>query len=712
LAADQSASQQLRPPADAARCGHFNIHRLESGLMLGIDADNPLLAGSELPEFNRVCPEHVEPAVRTVLAAQREQLGAVERATPFDFDSTIQLERIQNAVQRVWAPVSHLNAVRSTPAIRDAYNACLPLITEFWLEFGQNERLYSGFEHLSRSRELGDGVRARLVTNALRDFRLAGVALEPSRRERFTTVSKALAAVQARFEQNLLDATDAFRHHETGDSAVAGLPETFLERAQAAAADEGLSGYLLHLDPPTYTTVMSQAESVELREHFYRAWVTRASDQGPRPEAWDNGALMGEILALRHESAQLLGFDSFAALSLATKMAESPESVLKFLRDLARRSKPIAQREFAELESFAGRRLDAWDVAFYSDRMKRDRFELSAEALRPYFPLPRVLDGLFRVVTTLFGVTLRQAGPRGSWHPDVAYFELVDLSGRAIGGVYTDLYARPNKRGGAWMDGAQSRARIPGLEQCPVAHLICNFQAPGPQRPSLLTHDEVITLFHEFGHALHHLLTEIDYPSLAGTHGVPWDAVELPSQFFENYAWLPAVLPWISSHYQTGSALPADKLATLKASRTFHAGLAMVRQLEFALFDFRLHAEYEPASGPRIEEMLAEVRREVAVVEAPAYNRFPNTFAHIFGGGYAAGYYSYKWAEVLAADAFAAFEEHGDFDAVTARRFRECILGSGGGRDPLAAFTEFRGREPSLEPLLRQSGIATTESGH
>ncbi|HSG64758.1 MAG TPA: M3 family metallopeptidase, partial [Gammaproteobacteria bacterium] len=465
-----------------------------------------------------------------------------------------------------------------------------------------------------------------------------------------------------------MDATDAFRHHVVDPVELAGLPTVFVDRARRAAKDAGLTGFLLTLDPPTYTAVLSQAQSAPLRATFYEAWVTRASDQGPLAGRWDNTSLIGTILALRHESAQLLGYASFAELSLATKMAGTPDEVIEFLRDLAIKCRPVAARELAELETYAGRKLAAWDVAYFSEQLKRERLQLSAESLRPYFPLPKVLDGLFRIVRTLFAVDIRAMPASAPWHPDVCCYELYGEHGQRIGGVLTDLYARPNKRGGAWMDGARTRARIPDLEQLPVAYLVCNFNPPAEGHPSLLTHEEVVTLFHEFGHALHHLLTEIDYPSIAGIHGVPWDAVELPSQFFENYAWLPEALPWISSHYETGESLPQEKLETLKASRTFHVGLAIVRQLEFALFDFRLHKEYEPRSGDRVAEILADVRSEVAVIEVPGFNRFPNTFAHIFGGGYAAGYYSYKWAEVLAADAFAAFVEHGSFSPEMAAR--------------------------------------------
>jgi oligopeptidase A len=481
-----------------------------------------------------------------------------------------------------------------------------------------------------------------------------------------------------------------------------------LERARAHAAERGVEGWLLTLDPPTYQAVMSHAESRELRELYYEAWVTRASDQGPHAGRWDNGKLIEEILALRHEVANLVGFANYAELSLATKMAESPDRVIEFLRDLAHRSRPVALEELEMLTSYAGRPLEPWDVGYYSERLKQERFALAEEELRPYFPLPRVLEGLFRVAQTLFGLTIAEAPAASVWHPSVRYFELRAASGAQVGGFFADFFARPNKRGGAWMDVCQSRAKLNGRRQNPVAYLVCNFNPPVGAAPSLLTHNDVVTLFHEFGHALHHLLTEVDYPSLAGIHGVAWDAVELPSQFMENFTWLPEVLGTMARHYQTNEPLPAAKIATMRSSRNFLAALGMLRQIEFSLFDFRLHREYTPQRGGRVLELLAEVRDEVAVVKPPDYNRFPSTFGHVFGGGYAAGYYSYKWAEVLAADAFAAFEEAGVFDHATAARFRDCILAIGGSRKALDAFVSFRGRPPELDALLKQAGIAAS----
>jgi oligopeptidase A len=674
----------------------------------GRATDNPLMGPGPLPAFGAVRPEHVEPAVRDVLAQQRAALEQAEQVAEPGLDWLGKLERISTEIHRVWGPVSHLNAVLSTPALREAFNRCLPLVTEFGTELGQNEKLYRHYGTLQNAVSPDEPVEAELIAHALRDFRLGGVTLVGGERQRFRDLMQRLAALQANFEQNLMDATDAFQHHELDRGALAGLPEVVLERAELLASEQGLAGWLLRLDAPTYQAVISHAESPALRETFYEAWVTRASDQGPNGGRADNGPLMSQILALRHEIAQLVGFGSYAELSLATKMADSPEQVIEFLRDLARRSKPVAAVELAMLEEYAGRKLDAWDVAFYSERMRQERLQLAEEELRPYFPLPRVLDGLFGLVRTLFDLEVNEAKAPSAWHPSVRYYELT-RRGTLVGSFFTDLFARPNKRGGAWMDGCLSRARLNGHRQTPVAHLVCNFNPPVGSTPSLLTHSEAITLFHEFGHALHHLLTEVDYPSLAGVNGVAWDAVELPSQFMENFLWSPEVLASMARHYETGAPLPSDKLDTLKRSRTFLSALGMVRQLEFALYDFRLHHEYSPEKGARVYEVLTEVRDEVAVVPVPPYYRFPNTFAHVFGGAYAAGYYSYKWAEVLAADAFAAFEESSVFDRATAERFRSAILATGGSRKALDAFIDFRGRPPDLDPLLRQTGIAATK---
>ena len=672
------------------------------------ERDNPLLAPSPLPSFAAIKPEHVEPAVREVLAAQRRALTVAESVGTPSLDWLRSLESINTEIHRVWGPVSHLNAVLSSPPLRDAYNRCLPLITEFGTDFGQNETLYRHYGTL-QSGVANQPVEKHMIEQALRDFRLGGVTLAGAPRQRFREVMQELAAHQANFEQNVMDATDAFEYRETDRGALAGVPEQFLDRARALAAERDVSGFLLRLDPPTFQTVITHAESPALRAKYYEAWCTRASDQGPHAGRWNNGALIEQILALRHEAAGLVGYKSFAEFSLATKMAESPERVIEFLRDLAKRSRPVAEQELAELRAYAGRKLEPWDTAFYAERLKQEKLSLAEEELRPYFPLPQVQDGLFKLLGTLFDLRVTEVAAANVWHPTVRYYELHRADGGFVGSFFTDLFARPNKRGGAWMDACQNRAKLNGKTQAPVAYLVCNFSAPTGDTPSLLTHSEVVTLFHEFGHGLHHLLTEIDYPSISGINGVPWDAVELPSQFLENFTWRPELLSGIARHYQTGAPLPAAKIETMNRSRTFLAGLAMVRQLEFALFDFRLHHEYQPAKGSRVLEILAEVRREVSVIEPPAYNRFPHSFGHIFGGGYAAGYYSYKWAEVLAADAFAAFEESGVFDRNTAERFRRSILACGGSRNALEAFIEFRGRPPQLDALLKQAGIATRQ---
>jgi oligopeptidase A len=668
--------------------------------------DNPLLGADPLPEFTAIRPEHVAPAVRKTLAAERSALAAAERITEPDIDWLRSIERIHDAIHRVWGPVSHLNSVLSTPALRDAFNECLPIVTEFGTELAQNATLYERYRRLATRVPDERKVERQLIAHALRDFRLGGVALAGAERERYRALMQNLAARQAAFEQNLMDATDAFTHAERDRGALAGLPDVLLERAARLAAERGVEGWLLTLDPPTYQAVMAHAENRALREKYYEAWVTRASDRGPYAGRWDNGPLIDEILAARHEVAALLGFTSYAELSLATKMAESPERVIEFLRDLARRARPAAERELATLAKYAGRPLAAADVAFYSERLREEQLRLSEEELRPYFPLPRVLDGLFELAARLFDLRIVRTSNSNRWHPTVEYYEVLSSSGTPVGGFFADFFARAGKRGGAWMDGSVSRAKLNGASRTPVAYLVCNFNPPVGEKPSLLTHSDVVTLFHEFGHALHHLLTEVDYPSLAGVNGVAWDAVELPSQFLENFTWLPAVLESIARHYESGATLPADKIDAMNRSRTFLAGLSMVRQVEFALFDFRLHHEYDASLGSRVQQILEEVRAEVAVVQVPGYNRFQNTFAHVFGGGYAAGYYSYKWAEVLAADAFAAFEEAGVFDRETAARFRRAILATGGSREALDAFVEFRGRAPQLEPLLKQFGIA------
>ena len=669
--------------------------------------ENPLLHFEHLPRFDLIDASHVEPALRQVLAENRATLEQLTARSEPDFAALIEpMEEMQHRLMRVWSPVAHLNAVANSEALRAAYNACLPLLTEYATEIGQNEALYRAYAAIAEHSAGLDATQRRLIDHALRDFRLAGVGLEPARKDRYKAIMQELATLQARFEENVLDSMNAWSRSFASVTALAGLPPQVIDRAREAAMARGAAGWVLTLDQPNYVAVITHADDEALRRDFYEAWQTRAAPGRQHDARWDNTAVMEAIVRLRHEAAGLIGFENYAALSLATKMAKSVEEVLAFLDELAAHCVPVARREFAELAAFAGRPINAWDVPYYSERLQQQRFHIAEEELRPYFPLPRVLSGLFRVAERLYGIRIRERTGVALWHADARYFEVLGAGEEVVGGFYLDACARPNKRNGAWMDECVGHKRIGNVTTTPVAYLVCNFSPPLGGRPSLLTHDEVLTLFHEFGHGLHHLLTTVPYPSLAGINGVPWDAVELPSQFMENFAWSPEVLGWISGHIDTGAPLPQEKLERLLGTRTFLAGMQAVRQLEFALFDFRMHAEYQPGLGTRAAEITEQVRARVSVVPHPAFNRFAHSFTHVFSGGYAAGYYSYKWAEVLAADVFAAFEESGIFAHEVARRFLGSILSRGGSRDALEAFVEFRGRKPDIRPLLKQSGIA------
>ena len=667
---------------------------------------NPLLDQEGLPRYCDMRAEHIEPAVRHVIAAQTAQIERLAAAQHPDVDWLEALESVYESVNRVWSPVSHLNAVSSSPPLREAYNACIPLITDFYTDLGQNRALYERFVMLQNHADTLDPVVQQIVRLGVRDFELAGVALEGEERERYKAVMQGLAALQAKFEQTLMDSTDAFTHHVADAAEVEGIPADLLERAAGAAHEAELDGWLFRLDPPTYVAIMSHAKHAGLREVYYRAWNTRASDTGPTAGKWDNGPLIEEILSLRQEASDLLGFSSYAEQSIATKMAGSTEEVTGFLRDLARRSRTLAKDELNRLEELAARPLEPWDITWYSEQLKEAELGLSDEMLRPYFPLNAALEGLFDLARDLFDITMVETDYPQRWHDDVRFYSLHDGNGKEIGGLFTDFFARQNKRGGAWMDVCRNHSAIGRAHQLPVAHLVCNFNAPFGDTPSLLTHSDVVTLFHEFGHSIHHLLTEVGWPSVAGINGVAWDAVELPSQFLENFAFLPEVLDRIARHHQTGERLPRETMDKLQKSRTFLAGLSMVRQLEFGLFDFLLHSAATKPTLAEVRGLMDEVRQEVAVIFPPEYHRFANSFSHIFAGGYAAGYYSYKWAEVLAADSFAAFRETGYFDRETAARFRRSILAVGGSLDAIDAFVAFRGRPPKLEALLEQSGIS------
>jgi oligopeptidase A len=669
---------------------------------------NPLLDDTPLPRFDAIRPEHVEPAIDELIRTQRTRIAALEAQPTAAFASLVEpLEELRHRFSRVWSPVGHLNAVMNSEPLRAAYNACLPKLSEFSTDLAQSEPLCAAYAAIAAREGSGlDPVQRQVIEHALRDFRLAGVALPAERKARFKAVMMQLSQLSAKFEENVLDATNNWSHRVSDRGQLTGVNEGIIEQAARRASEKGVDGWLLGLDQPTYVAVATDAESAALRRVFYEAWTTRASDQGPSAGTWDNGAVIEDILRLRHEAARLLDFGNYAEYALANRMARTVPEVTDFLRQLVRAARPAGMAELEELRRFAGRPLDTWDITYYSERLQQSRYSVSQEELREYLPLPRVLEGLFEVAEQLFDVRIRERSGVPLWHPDARYFDVQSPDGRRLASFYLDAYARPHKRSGAWMDDCIGRKSLGGQTVLPVAYLVCNSLPPAADRPALLTHDDVVTLFHEFGHGLHHMLTRVNYPSLAGINGVAWDAVELPSQFMENYAWEPAVLNRISAHVRTGEPIPADKQRALIATRSFQAGLQTLRQVEFALFDMRLHAEYEPARGGRVYELLQEVRGEVAVVPIPEWNRYPHSFGHIFAGGYAAGYYSYKWAEVLAADAFGAFSEHGAFDRGTARRFLDSILARGGSRDPLDAFVEFRGRKPEVAALLRQYGIA------
>jgi len=661
-----------------------------------------------LPDFGTIEAAHARPALEKILAENRARLAELTAQSNPTFASlVVPVEELSYRLSRVWSPIGHLNAVANAAAMRAAYNECVPLLTAYTSELGQNAALSAAYDHVLRhERDRLDPAQVKLLENALRDFRLAGVDLPADRKSRYREVMQRLAQLGTKFSENVLDAGRAYTRTVTDSAELAGLPSNAIDRASADAREAKQPGWLFKLDQPTYMTVMTSAESEQLRRDIYEAWITRGSDLGPSAGRFDNGPIIAEILPLRHELARLLGFQNYAEYALATRMAKSTGQVTNFLDDLARRCLPAGRREFSDLEEFAGRKLNAWDVAFYGEKLQESRFKVSQEALRPYFPLPKVLAGLFELTKRLYGITVRERDGVSVWHRSVRYYDLLDSRAEVVAGFYLDPYSRGEKRSGAWMDECVVAKELPSGKARPVAQLVCNFTAPVDSAPSLLTHHEVTTLFHEFGHGLHHMLTEVAYPSIAGINGVAWDAVELPSQFMENFVWRGEIVPLISAHVTTGEPLPLDVLQRLLGTRTFNAALDTLRQIELASFDFEIHAKFDPAAGPRVAETLADVRRRVAVVPAAPFNRMPSSFAHIFAGGYAAGYYSYKWAEVLAADAFEAFEEAGVFDTPTAARFRDSILARGGSLDAMDAFVRFRGRQPDVRPLLKQTGIA------
>jgi oligopeptidase A len=678
---------------------------------------NPLLDFSGLPRFADFKTEYVTPAVDQLLAECR---AAVKRAeapdTPPEWDAFVApMENANERLGRAWGQVSHLHSVMDSPELREAYNANLPKITVYYAELGQNEALFAKYRALAASPAFAalSPARRKIVENELRDFRLGGAELPADKKARFMQVQEALAQLSAKFEENLLDATNAFAHYVEEAGELAGVPADVLEMMRAAAEADGKSGWKITLQMPSYLPVMQYADRRSLRETLYRAYVTRASEFGKAE--WDNTPLITKILRLRREAAELLGFGSYAEVSLEAKMADTPADVLKFLDELAARARPSAERDFAEMKAFAAGELgldtlEAWDNAYVSEKLRVARYSFSDQEVKQYFPEPRVLEGLFKLVETLYGLFIRE-DHAPLWHPDVRFYALYDRAGRRIGQFYLDLYARASKRGGAWMDDVIGRRRTGHDIQTPVAYLNCNFSAPVGGRPALFTHDEVITLFHETGHGLHHLLTQVEELGVSGINGVEWDAVELPSQFMENFCWEWDVLKHMTAHVDTGAALPRELFDRMLAAKNFQAGLQMLRQIEFASFDMHLHDDFDPNGDRTAQDLIADIRRQLAVVVPPAYNRFPNSFSHIFAGGYAAGYYSYKWAEVLSADAYAMFEDEaegygGVLNPEVGHRFWSEILAQGGARPALESFRAFRGREPTIDALLRHNGMA------
>ncbi len=677
--------------------------------------DNPLLDFSGLPQFSLIRPEHVEPAIDQILADNREMLArTVLRQQDFNWDNLlIPLDQMEDQLQRAWSPVRHLNSVVNTPEMREAYNACLPKLSAYHTELGQNEALFNAYTRLRESTEFSglDAAQKKCIEDSLKGFHLSGIGLPEDKKKRFKEIQQELSRLQSLYEENVLDATNAwYREFESVD-ALKGLPESALDMAKEAAVQRALTGWVITLEFPSYYSVVSYAEDRSLREKIYRAYVTRASDQGPNAGQWDNSEIMLQILDLRDEEARLLGFQNYSEKSLSMKMAESPDQVMDFLTDLANRAKPQAEKEMLELKAFAKAELglddlQPWDLAFVSEKLRQQAYQLSQEDLKPYFPVDNVINGLFDLVYRLFGITIQERTDVDTWHPDVRFYDISDESGQLRGQFYFDLYARQNKRGGAWMDVCINRMHYQDMLQTPVAYLTCNSTPPAGGKPALFTHDEVTTLFHEFGHGLQHMLTTIDYPEVSGINGVEWDAVELPSQFMENWCWEKEALNLFARHYETGEVMPNELYDRMNATRHFQAAMQMLRQIEFAMFDMRVHSKHDLVMKEGIQQLLDEVRQEVSVIIPPDWNRFQHGFSHIFAGGYAAGYYSYKWAEVLSADAFSRFEEEGVFNEQVGKDFLHTVLEQGGSRKAMEVYKEFRGREPSIDALLRHNGLA------
>lgn len=677
---------------------------------------NPLLTFTDLPPFSKIKPEHVKPAVENAIEECRTKIEEVltDNDAPTWENLVAPIEEVDDHLSRIWSPISHMNSVVNSEELREAYESCLPLLSEYSTWVGQNKALFEAYKAIRNSEAFSTLSQAqqKTITDELRDFELSGIGLPASEQKRYGEISKRMSELGSKFSNNVLDATMGWTKHVTDEADLSGMPESALAAAKVAAESKGLDGYLLTLEMPSYLPVMTYCDNLALRQEMYEAYVTRASDRGPNAGKWDNTEIIAEELKLRHEIAQLLGFNSFSEKSLATKMAETPEQVLHFLNDLAKRAKPQGEREVQALHDFVFSEfgiseLNLWDIAYYSEKYKQHLFQISDEELRPYFPENKVISGLFEVLNRVFGMSVQEKEGVDSWHDSVRFFEIYDGDDQLRGSFYLDLYAREHKRGGAWMDDCRGRrTTASGALQTPVAYLTCNFNKPVGDKPALFTHNEVTTLFHEFGHGIHHMLTQIDVGAVSGINGVPWDAVELPSQFMENWCWEEEALAFISGHYETGEPLPKAMLDKMLAAKNFQSAMFILRQLEFGLFDFTLHTNYDPEEGPKVLETLAEVKTKVSVLPSLAWNRFSHSFSHIFAGGYSAGYYSYLWAEVLSSDAFSRFEEEGIFNPETGRSFLNNILEMGGSEEPMELFKRFRGRQPQIDALLRHLGIA------
>ena len=676
---------------------------------------NPLLTFTDLPPFSKILPEHVKPAVEQVIADCRKKIEQVlEGNTSPTWDNLVApIDEVDDRLGRIWSPVSHMNSVVNSDELRDAYESCLPILSEYGTWVGQHKGLFEAYKSIKASDEFATLTQAqkKTITDALRDFELSGIGLPADEQYRYGEISKRMSELGSQFSNNVLDATMGWSKHITDVAELAGMPESALAAAKATAESKELEGYLLTLDIPSYLPVMTYCDSQELRRELYEAYVTRASDRGPNAGKWDNSELITEQLKLRHEIARMLGFTTYSEKSLSTKMAETSDQVLGFLNNLAVKAKPQGEKEVEELRQFAEKEfgvanLELWDIAYYSEKQKQNLFEISDEELRPYFPEAKAVSGLFEVLNRVFGMSVKERTDVDTWHESVRFFDIFDATNTLRGSFYLDLYAREHKRGGAWMDDCRGRRITESGElQTPVAYLTCNFNKPVGDKPALFTHDEVVTLFHEFGHGIHHMLTQVEAGAVAGINGVPWDAVELPSQFLENWCWEEEALAFISGHFETGEALPKEMLEKMLAAKNFQSAMFILRQLELGLFDFTLHAEYDPEIGARVLETLQDVKAKVAVLPSVEWNRFSHSFGHIFAGGYSAGYYSYLWAEVLSADAFSAFEEEGIFNEATGQRFLNNILEMGGSEEPMELFKRFRGREPQIDAMLRHAGI-------